>query len=152
MMASGAEEARLLRVLHIEDNAGDVRLIAEALQESGIDVEVHVVSDGSEAMEYLHRHGQFAGAPRPDLVLLDLNLPRKGGREVLAEIKGDPALKTIPVIVLTTSTAPLDIAEAYGLHANCYVTKPVDLQALFETIGAIGKFWLQLAKLPPSSE
>jgi CheY-like chemotaxis protein len=152
MMASGAEEARLLRVLHIEDNAGDVRLIAEALQESGIDVEVHVVSDGSEAMEYLHRHGQFAGAPRPDLVLLDLNLPRKGGREVLAEIKGDPALKTIPVIVLTTSTAPLDIAEAYGLHANCYVTKPVDLQALFETIGAIGKFWLQLAKLTPSSE
>jgi CheY-like chemotaxis protein len=149
-MPSGADDGRLLRVLHIEDNAGDVRLIAEALQESGLDLEVYVVSDGSQAMEFLRHEGQFAGVPRPSLILLDLNLPRKGGREVLTELKSDPALKSIPVVVLTTSTAPLDIADAYALHANCYVTKPVDLQELFETIGAIGKFWLQLAKLPQS--
>jgi two-component system, chemotaxis family, response regulator Rcp1 len=148
MMPSSGAEARLLRVLHIEDNAGDVRLVAEALQDSGIAVEIDIVADGFQAMEYLHREGQFARAARPDLVLLDLNLPRKAGREVLAEIKGDPVLKTIPVVVLTTSTAPSDISEAYELHANCYVSKPVDLQTLFETIEAIGRFWLQVAKLP----
>jgi chemotaxis family two-component system response regulator Rcp1 len=148
MMAQSGEAARTLRVLHVEDNAGDVRLIAEALRESGIAIEVFVVPDGSQAMEFLRREARFTGAQRPDLILLDLNLPRKGGREVLAEIKRDLALKTIPVVVLSTSSAPLDIAEAYELHANCYVTKPVDLQGLFETIGAIGKFWLQLAKLP----
>jgi CheY-like chemotaxis protein len=152
MPPSSSKELPVLRVPHIEDNAGDVRLIAEALQEAGIAVEVYVVTDGSEAMEYLRREGRFAGAPRPDLILLDLNLPKKGGREVLAETKCDPALKSIPVVILTTSTTPLDIAEAYQLHANCYVTKPVDLQALFETIGLIGKFWLQLAKLPPRHE
>ena len=152
MLPSSSKELAVLRVLHIEDNAGDVRLIAEALQEAGIAVEVYVVTDGAEAMDYLRREGRFAGAPRPDLILLDLNLPRKGGREVLTEIKCDPALKTIPVVILTTSTSPLDIAEAYQLHVNCYVTKPVDLQALFETIGVIGKFWLQLAKLPPRHE
>jgi CheY-like chemotaxis protein len=151
-MSSRGESPPLLRVLHIEDNAGDVRLVAEALHEAGIDVQVHVVPDGSQAMEFLRREGQFAAVARPDLVLLDLNLPRKGGREVLAEMKLDPSLKTIPVVVLTTSTAPLDIAEAYELHANCYVTKPVDLQALFETIGAIGKFWLRLAKLPSTNQ
>jgi CheY-like chemotaxis protein len=145
---STGDESRILRVLHIEDNAGDVRLIAEALRELAIDVEVDVVPDGFEAMEYLHQEGQFARAARPDLVLLDLNLPRKAGREVLAEIKRDPALKTIPVVVLTTSAALLDITQAYELHANCYVTKPVDLPALFETIAAIGRFWLQVAKLP----
>jgi chemotaxis family two-component system response regulator Rcp1 len=144
--------SRVLRVLHIEDNAGDVRLIAEALQESGLTVAVDVVSNGCQAMEYLHREGPYSRAARPDLVLLDLNLPIKAGREVLAEIKGDPALKTIPVVVLTTSTAPLDIHEAYELHANCYVTKPVDLQGLFEAIGSIGRFWLQLAKLPQDSQ
>jgi len=148
MTAHSGEEARALRVLHVEDNAGDVRLVAEALRELGIPLEVYVAPDGSQAMEFLRREAQFTGAQRPDLILLDLNLPRKGGREVLAEIKCDPALKAIPVVVLSISTAPLDIAEAYELHANCYVTKPVDLQRLFETIGAIGKFWLQLAKLP----
>lgn len=151
MTAHSGEEVRALRVLHVEDNAGDVRLIAEALRELGIALEVYVVPDGSQAMEFLRRQAQFTGAQRPDLILLDLNLPRKGGREVLAEIKCDPALKTIPVVVLSTSTAQLDIAEAYELHANCYVTKPVDLQGLFETIDAIGKFWLQLAKLPPAA-
>ena len=147
-MAHSGDVARTLRVLHVEDNAGDVRLIAEALRESGIAFDVFVVSDGSQAMEFLRREAQFTGAQRPDLILLDLNLPKKGGREVLAEIKRDPALKTIPVVVLSTSSAPLDVTEAYELHANCYVTKPIDLQELFETIGAIGKFWLQLAKLP----
>jgi len=148
MTAHSGEEARALRVLHVEDNAGDVRLVAEALRELGIALEVYVAPDGSQAMEFLRREAQFTGAQRPDLILLDLNLPRKGGREVLAEIKCDPALKAIPVVVLSTSTAPSDIAEAYELLANCYVTKPVDLQRLFETIGAIGKFWLQLARLP----
>jgi two-component system, chemotaxis family, response regulator Rcp1 len=149
MAARGAGESRRLRVLHVEDNAGDVRLIAEALKESGIDHEIYVVTDGPRALEFLHGQGDLAGTPRPDLILLDLNLPRRGGREVLAEVKRDPRLKTIPIVVLTTSAAPMDIAEAYELHANCYVTKPVDLKALFETIGAIGKFWLQFAKLPP---
>jgi len=135
-------------MLHIEDNAGDVRLVAEALHEANIEVQVDVVPDGSQAMAFLRREGQFAAAPRPNLILLDLNLPRKGGREVLSELKSDPALRAIPVVVLTTSTAPMDIAEAYDLHANCYVTKPVDLEALFEAISAIGKFWLRRAKLP----
>jgi CheY-like chemotaxis protein len=148
IMVQSDDAARTLRVLHVEDNDGDVRLIAEALRESGIGVDVFVVPDGSQAMEFLRREAQFSGAQRPDLILLDLNLPKKGGREVLAEIKRDPALKTIPVVVLSTSSAPLEIAEAYELHANCYVTKPVDLHELFVTIGAIGKFWLRLAKLP----
>lgn len=138
----------MLRLLHVEDNDGDVRLVREALRETGIAVEVYVVPDGSQAMDFLRREAEFTGAQRPDLILLDLNLPRKGGREVLAEIKQDPALKSIPIVILTTSTAPLDIAEAYQLHANCYVTKPVGLQELFETISAISKFWLQLANLP----
>ena len=125
-----------------------MRLVAEALRELGIALEVYVAPDRSQAMEFLRHEARFTGAQRPDLILLDLNLPRKGGLEVLAEIKCDPALKAIPVVVLSTSTAPLDIAEAYELLPNCYVTKPVDLQRLFETIGAIGKFWLQLAKLP----
>jgi chemotaxis family two-component system response regulator Rcp1 len=151
-MSSRDEKPRLLRMLHIEDNAGDVRLVAEALHEANIEVQVDVVPDGSQAMAFLRREGQFAAAPRPNLILLDLNLPRKGGREVLSELKSDPALRAIPVVVLTTSTAPLDIAEAYDLHANCYVTKPVDLEALFEAISAIGKFWLRRAKLPAINE
>ena len=151
MTAASGEEARVMRVLHVEDNAGDVRLVAEALRESGLDVEVHVVPDGSRAMAFLRAEGQFIGAERPDLILMDLNLPGKGGREILGEIKRDPGFRTIPVVVLSTSTAPLDINEAYELHANCYVAKPVDLQGLFETIGAIGRFWLQLAKVAPST-
>ena len=152
MAAHGGVAGRILRVLHVEDNAGDVRLIAEALRESGIALEVHVVPDGTQAMAFLRREAQFSDAERPDVVLLDMNLPRKGGREVLAEIKGDATLKTIPVVVLSTSSSPLDITEAYELHANCYVSKPVDLQGLFETIGAVGKFWLQLVKLPATAD
>lgn len=150
MTGHRGDDTRVLLVLHVEDNAGDVRLVAEALKESGILHEAYVVHDGSQAFEFLRRQGPFFDAPRPDLILLDLNLPRKGGREVLAEIKSDPELKSIPVVVFTTSASPMDVNEAYELHANCYVIKPVDLQALFETIGAIGRFWLQVAKLPPT--
>lgn len=135
-------------VLLVEDNPGDVRLTKEALKEGKMLNELHVVQDGVEAMAYLRKEGEYAGAPRPDLVLLDLNMPRKDGRQVLAEIKADKDLKRIPVVILTTSEAEEDIVKSYDLHANCYITKPVGLEQFVKVVKGIEDFWLSLVKLP----
>ena len=140
--------ARPPRILIVEDNPGDVRLIQEAFQETGRAHEAAVARDGVEALDYLFQRGEFDGAQRPDLILLDLNLPKKGGRDVLAEIKADGALMDIPVVVFSSSSAPPDVTGAYKLHANCYVTKPSDLDELFKVISWIEKFWLGTATLP----
>src|ERR1041385_7455977 len=139
------------RILLVEDNPGDVRLPMEALKEGKILNEVRVVEDGVEALDFLHRVGKYSDAPRPDLILLDLNLPKKDGREVLAEIKEDEILKKIPVVVLTTSAAERDILRAYNLHANCYITKPVDLEQFMRVVQSIEDFWLTIVKLPQES-
>ncbi len=137
-----------IEILLVEDNAGDVRLTEEALREGKVRNNLHVARDGVEAIEFLRRQGKFAAAPRPDLVLLDLNLPRRDGREVLAEIKEDPDLRTIPVVVLTTSSAERDILRSYSLHANCYITKPVDLDQFVKVVRSIDEFWLTVVRLP----
>lgn len=137
-----------IEILLVEDNPADVRLTQEALREGKVRNNLHVARDGVEALELLRRQGRFAQVPRPDLVLLDLNLPRKDGREVLAEIKADPELKTIPVVVLTTSSAETDILRSYSLHANCYITKPVDLEQFVSVVRSIDDFWLTVVKLP----
>jgi two-component system, chemotaxis family, response regulator Rcp1 len=136
------------KILLVEDNPGDVRLTREALKEGKILNELNVVEDGVEALAFLRREGRYAEAVRPDLILLDLNLPKKDGREVLQEIKGDGALKKIPVVVLTTSAAERDILKAYDLHANCYITKPVDLEQFIRVVQMIEDFWLTIVKLP----
>ncbi len=138
---------KTLKMLLIEDSPSDVRLIREALKETGIPVQVTVAMDGVDAMEHLHRV-DLGLAPRPDLVLLDLNLPRKNGREVLAEIKGSPTLKQIPVLVMTSSQADEDIHQAYTLNANCYITKPADLNEYLDVVRAIENFWFFTATLP----
>ena len=135
-------------ILIVEDNPGDVRLIQEAFQETRRAHEAAVARDGVEALDYLYRRGSFADAERPELILLDLNLPKKGGREVLAEIKADATLLGIPVVVFSSSSSPPDVTGAYKLRANCYVTKPADLDELFAVIGWIAKFWLGTATLP----
>jgi len=129
-------------ILLVEDSQGDIRLIREALREIGGDHVLHVVNDGVEALAYLRRKGIYAAAPRPDLILLDLNLPRKNGREVLSEIKADERLRAIPVVVLTISTAEEDIMTAYRLRANCYVIKPVNLDQFFRVVQSIERYWL----------
>ncbi|HEY6199933.1 MAG TPA: response regulator [Candidatus Binatia bacterium] len=139
------------KILLVEDNPGDVRLTMEALKEGRILNEISVVEDGVEAIAYLRRAGKYAAATRPDLILLDLNLPRKDGREVLEEIKEDAELKKIPVVVLTTSAAERDILRAYNLHANCYITKPVDLEQFMRVVQSIEDFWLTIVKLPQES-
>ena len=141
-------EERPVRILHVEDNIGDVRLVAEALKESGRRYEVAVAADGVEALDYLHKRGDYSRAPTPDVILLDLNLPRRGGLEVLTEIKSVLELQNIPVVVFTSSAAPLDINRAYRARASCYVTKPADLGELFRVMGVIEKLWLVAAKLP----
>jgi two-component system, chemotaxis family, response regulator Rcp1 len=141
-------EGRDIEILLIEDNAGDVRLTQEALKEDKVKNRLNVVRDGVEALAFLRREGGFAGAPRPDLILLDLNLPKKDGREVLAEIKQEDALRRIPVVVLTTSKAEEDILETYGLHANCYINKPVDLEQFIAVVKSIDDFWLTVVRLP----
>lgn len=138
------------QILLIEDNPGDVRLTIEILKESHLLNQIHTVKDGIDAMDFLRHQGKYADAPRPDLVLLDLNLPKKDGREVLAEIKEDPALRCIPVVILTTSEAEQDILKSYNLHANCYITKPVDLEKFITVIRSIQDFWLTIVKLPIS--
>jgi CheY-like chemotaxis protein len=138
-------------MLLVEDNPGDVRLIVEGLRDRTVRHNLHVVHDGVEALEFLRRKGRFVDAVRPDLILLDLNLPRMDGREVLGEVKSDPDLKTIPVVVLTTSRAEQDILQSYQLHANCYVTKPVDLEEFLEVIKSIEEFWLTTVTLPHRS-
>jgi two-component system, chemotaxis family, response regulator Rcp1 len=140
---------RPVEILLVEDNPGDVRLTREALREGKVRNNLAVASDGIEAIAYLRKEGEHAGAVRPDLILLDLNLPRKDGREVLAEIKADPALRNIPVVVLTSSQAEEDIVRAYDLHANCYVTKPVDLDQFIRVVESIEDFWFTIVKLPP---
>lgn len=137
-----------IEILLVEDNPADVRLTKEALKEGKIAHELSVVMDGVQAMEFLRRGGDFSGASRPDLILLDLNLPKKDGREVLAEIKEDDELKSIPVVVLTTSKGEEDICRAYNLHANCYITKPVDYEQFIGVVRAIEEFWLMIVKLP----
>lgn len=139
---------RPVDILMIEDNAGDARLVREGLAEGAANASLRVVTDGEEALAYLRRQGPHAGTVRPDLILLDLNLPRKSGREVLAEIKADPELRRIPVLVLSTSQAAHDVLACYDLHANCYLPKPVDLDQFLRMVRGIVDFWLTIARLP----
>jgi len=136
-------------ILLVEDSPADVRLTREALHEAKVMNTLHIVKDGVEALAFLRQQGPYAASPRPKLILLDLNLPKKDGREVLAEIKQDESLKRIPVVVLTTSKAEEDIVRSYNLHANAYVSKPVDLARFFEVIRALEDFWLAVVTLPP---
>jgi two-component system, chemotaxis family, response regulator Rcp1 len=140
---------RSIEILLVEDNPGDVRLTIEALKEGKVRNHLSVARDGVEALAFLRREGPHANAARPDLILLDLNLPKKDGREVLAEIKEDSRLRRIPVVVLTTSKAEEDILRTYDLHANCYITKPVDLEQFFSVVRSIDDFWLSVVRLPP---
>lgn len=151
-MSSLTRTWRPVEILLVEDNPGDVRLTQEALKESKIINHLSVVMDGMEAVEYLRREGRFAQAVRPDLILLDLNLPRKNGREVLAEIKEDQDLRRIPVVILTISQDEEDVFKAYNLHANCYVNKPLDLNRFLKVVQSIEDFWLTIVKLPPTGE
>lgn len=144
------ESAKPIEILLVEDNPGDVRLTKEAFKESKILNRLSVVEDGTEAIAFLHQKGGYTRAPRPDLILLDLNMPKMDGRQVLAEIKKDPKLKNIPVIILTTSKAEQDILKSYDLHANCYIVKPVDLWQFNMVVQTIKDFWLSIVKLPRS--
>lgn len=137
-----------VEILLVEDNPGDVRLTREALKDGKVHNNLNVVTDGVEALAYLRRQGQYAEAARPDLILLDLNLPKKDGRAVLAEIKADEHLRRIPVVILTTSQAEEDILKTYNLHANCFVTKPVDLEQFIKVVRSIEDFWLTVVRLP----
>lgn len=139
-----------IEILLVEDNPGDVRLTQEALAEGKIRNNLYVVGDGVEALAFLHREPPFATVPRPDLVLLDLNLPRMGGVEVLRHIKADEGLKRIPVVILTTSNAEKDIVSSYDLHANCYITKPVDFERFMQVVQQIQSFWFSIVQLPPT--
>ena len=141
---------RAIEILLVEDNPGDVRLTQEALKENKIRNNLHVAKDGVEAMKFLRKMNGHAGAPRPDLILLDLNLPKKDGREVLTEIKTDEKLRSIPVVILTTSDADDDVAKAYQMYANCYVRKPIDLNRFIEVVKIIENFWLSIVELPPN--
>jgi chemotaxis family two-component system response regulator Rcp1 len=142
-------DCKSIEVLLVEDNPGDVRLITEALKDARIHVHISVVHDGAEALALLRREGNYSTAALPDLILLDLNLPRMNGHEVLATIKEDEVLRRIPVVIVTSSRADRDIATSYDLHANCFVTKPVDLEQFFEVVQAIREFWFVVVKLPP---
>jgi CheY-like chemotaxis protein len=148
MMESIGTSASAIEVLLVEDSPGDVRLTREALKDAKVHISLHVASDGAEAMAFLGRERQHLNAPRPDLILLDLNLPKKDGRQVLAEIKESPTLKSIPVVILTTSASEADVLRSYMLHANCYITKPVDLDGFLNVVKSIDNFWLSVVKLP----
>jgi len=141
-----------VEILLVEDNPGDVRLTREALQEGKVANNLQVAADGEEALDLLRRRGKFAGAARPDIILLDLNLPKKDGREVLAEIKNDENLKVIPVVVLTMSKAEEDVLNTYKYHANCYITKPIDMDQFLAVMRKTEDFWLTIVKLPPSKD
>jgi chemotaxis family two-component system response regulator Rcp1 len=147
-MQSIGTDAAAIEVLLVEDSPGDVRLTREAFKDAKVHINLHVASDGAKAMAFLKREGEYSSVPRPDLILLDLNLPKKDGREVLAEIKEDPALKTIPVVVLTTSSSEADVLRSYQLHANCYITKPVGLEGFLTVVKSIDGFWLSVVRLP----
>jgi chemotaxis family two-component system response regulator Rcp1 len=148
MMELLAEGVAAFEILLVEDSPGDVRLTREALKDAKMHINLHVASDGIEAMAFMNREGEFADVPRPDLILLDLNLPRKDGRQVLEEIKANPALMTIPIVILTTSASEEDVLRSYRLHANCYISKPVDLDGFLKVIKSIDNFWLSIVKLP----
>jgi len=140
---------RAIRILMVEDNPDDIELTMEALKDAKVGNILKVVKDGEEALTYLRAEGPFRGSSRPDLILLDLNMPKKDGREVLKEIKNDPSLRRIPVVILTTSQAEEDILNTYDLHANCYITKPVDFNQFLKVVRSIEDFWLTVVKLPP---
>jgi chemotaxis family two-component system response regulator Rcp1 len=144
-----ARNAKPVTILMVEDNPGDARLALEALKDAKVRVGMIVAGDGVEAMAFLHHEGQYSKSPHPDVILLDLNLPRKDGREVLAEIKADAHLRHIPVVVLTTSQSDKDILDSYNLHANCYIVKPVGLDQFMQVIRAIEGFWLEVVRLAP---
>jgi len=146
---SSSRVSRPIEILLVEDSPGDVRLTKEALREGKVLNTLHVAEDGVQAMEFLRREGKFAQTPRPDVILLDLNLPRKDGREVLAEIKSDENLKRIPVVILTISQAEEDILKTYNLGANCYINKPVDLEQFTKVVKSIDNFWFTIVTLPP---
>jgi two-component system, chemotaxis family, response regulator Rcp1 len=150
MMESNGISGQPLEVLLVEDSPGDIRLTQEALKDAKVHINLRVARDGIDAMAFLKREGEYAAAPRPDLILLDLNLPRKDGREVLKEIKENPELKSIPVVILTTSASEADILRSYLLHANCYITKPVNLDGFLTVVKSIDSFWLSIVKLPPN--
>jgi len=147
-MESTAIRNSAIEVLLVEDSPGDVRLTREALKDAKVHISLHVASDGVEAMAFLGREGKHVHAPRPDLILLDLNLPMKDGREVLREIKESESLKSIPVVILTTSSSETDVLQSYHLHANCYISKPVDLDGFLKVVQSIDNFWLSVVKLP----
>ena len=147
-MTTTTTAGRPIEILLVEDNPGDVRLTKEALKEDKVSNNLHVVGDGMDALAWLRREGDFTDSPRPDIILLDLNLPKKDGREVLSEIKSDDELKRIPVVVLTTSRAEEDVLKAYNFNANCYITKPVDLEQFIKVVKSIKDFWLSIVKLP----
>ncbi len=143
------QNMKAVDILLVEDNPGDIRLTQEALKDSKLHNRLSVARDGVEALAFLRRQGEYANSPRPDIILLDLNLPRKDGREVLEEIKNDDDFKRIPVVVLTTSNDETDVLASYNLHANCYITKPVDLNRFIQIVKSIEGFWFQIVKLPP---
>lgn len=145
-------QVKPIEILLVEDSPGDVLIAREALSEAKLINTIHVAEDGVEAMDFLHKRSKFADAPTPDLILLDLNLPRKSGREVLAEIKADERFKKIPVVVLTTSSAEEDILKSYNLHANCYVVKPVEFESFVQAVKSIQHFWFSVVTLPPVKE
>jgi chemotaxis family two-component system response regulator Rcp1 len=149
-VADRGEAAPPVEILLVEDNPGDVRLTKEALREGKVYNNLHWAKDGVEALEFLRQEGRHANAPRPDIILLDLNLPKKDGREVLGSIKNDDRFKQIPVVILTTSEAEEDVLRSYELHANCYITKPVDLEKFIVVVQSIDKFWLTVVTLPPT--
>ena len=152
MSESHTFQAEPARILLVEDNPGDVRLTKEAFEQGQIETDLHVVSNGSEALSFLSRDGEYTDVPRPDLVLLDLNLPGKDGENVLEELKDDPTHRSIPVIVLTSSSADEDIARSYERHANAYLTKPVDPDEFSQTVRAFEQFWFSVVRLPPAEE
>ena len=143
-----SKNLKVIEILLVEDNPGDADLVREALEESKILNTLHVVEDGVKALAFLRQEGAYPDVPRPDLILLDLNLPKKSGHEVLAELKQDPQLSRIPVVILTSSDAERDVMKAYNLHANAYITKPVDLDQFAEVVKSIEDFWLTIVKLP----
>ena len=140
-----------VNILLVEDNPGDARLMEEALKEGKVRVNLHRAQDGEEALRFVRREGEYSAAPRPDLILLDLNLPKRDGREVLQELKEDPRLKRIPIVVMTTSKSDEDVIKCYDLHANSYIQKPVNLDSFIEVIRSVENFWLTVVKLPPSN-
>jgi two-component system, chemotaxis family, response regulator Rcp1 len=149
MNSYGDPSALPIEVLLVEDSVGDVRLTREAFKDAKVHINLHVAVDGIDAMAFLKQEGRHTAAPRPDLILLDLNLPKKDGREVLKEIKESPTLRIIPVVILTTSGSEEDILRTYQLHANCYISKPVDLDGFLKVVKSIDSFWLSVVKLPP---